>query len=260
LTAVIDINEGPVNPATGRLTRLGVNGFDPNGEIIPLSNTAARSATFAQFNQEQTRPEFNTEFNSLELELERRFANRWAARVSYTFAHCNDVVAPLAVLGASDPNPRADYGRCARDNRHAFASSANAQVWKGLGASMVFRAYSGYPINETTGVDSNGDGMNNDRPVKGRDDLTRPILSPLDANGIAIRNGLQGERKVILDGRVQYIWRLKQYQLGVFLEVYNLTNHVNFSDPTGARNSSNFLVPIVADDPRTAQLGFRLTF
>jgi len=53
---------------------------------------------------------------------------------------------------------------------------------------------------------------------------------------------------------------VRQHQLGIFLEIYNLTNHVNFGDPTGARNSSNFMIPIVADDPRTAQIGFRFTF
>jgi hypothetical protein len=180
--------------------------------------------------------------------------------VSYTFSHCNDVVAPLAVLGASDTNPRADYGRCARDNQHAFATSANVQVWKGLGASMVFRRYSGYPVNEITGVDTNGDGTNNDRPVKGRDDLTLPIRSAVDAGGMAIRNSLDGQEKLILDGRFQYIWRVQRYQAGLFLEIYNLTNHDNFGDPTGARNSSNFMIPIVADDARTAQIGFRLTF
>jgi hypothetical protein len=135
------------------------------------------------------------------------------------------------------------------------------EVWKGLGAGMVFRAYSGYPINETTGSDSNVDGTNNDRPKQGVDDRTTPIRSPLDSRGVAIRNGLDGEKKVILDGRVQYIWRLRQrYQAGLFLEIYNLTNQVNFGDPTGARSSSNFMIPVVADNPRTMQLGFRLTF
>jgi hypothetical protein len=258
LTAVIDINEGPLNPATGRVTRLGVAGFNPNNVLnLPA---AALAATFVQFNQEQTRSDFNTDYNSLEVELEKRFSNRWAGRVSYTLAHCNDVVAPLGIVGASDRDPRLDYGRCSRDNVHAFASSANAQLWKGLGAGMVFRRYSGYPINETTGVDTNGDGTNNDRPVKGRDDATIPIRSAVDANGMAVRNGLDGESKLILDGRVQYIWKVQHYQAGVFLEIYNLTNHTNFGDPTGARNSRNFMIPIVADNPRTAQLGFRLTF
>ena len=46
----------------------------------------------------------------------------------------------------------------------------------------------------------------------------------------------------------------------MFLEIYNLTNHVNYANPSGNRNSSVFMVPILADDPRTAQIGFRLTF
>jgi hypothetical protein len=252
--AAIDINEGPAGP-NGRITRPGVNVFDPDGRLVPLSNTAARNTTFLQFNQFQSLAALNSDFNSLELGLEKRYSNRWSGRVSYTLARCRDV-ATIVV----DSDPRLDYGRCARDNRHAFAGSGNVDIWKGLAAGMVFRAYSGYPINETTGVDSNGDGVTSDRPQRGVDDLTRPILSALDSRGVAIRNGLDGEKKVILDGRVQYIWRIQRYQAGLFLEVYNLTNHVNFGDPTGARNSTNFMKTIVADNPRTAQLGFRLTF
>jgi len=41
---------------------------------------------------------------------------------------------------------------------------------------------------------------------------------------------------------------------------YYENNHANFMNPTGARNSANFLKEIVTDNPRTAQLGFRLLF
>jgi hypothetical protein len=211
-----------------------------------------------QFNQEQTRElgsALNSDFKSVELELERRMANRWSGRVSYTYAVCHDV-ANIVI----DSNPRLDYGRCDRDNTHAFATSANVDLTHGLGAGMVFRTYSGYPINETTGVDSNGDGTSNDRPRQGVDDLTRPILSPVDSRGYAIRNGISGERKTILDARFQYVKQIQRYQAGFFLEVYNLTNHANFGNPTGARNSANFMKVIVADNPRQAQLGFRLLF
>jgi hypothetical protein len=109
-------------------------------------------------------------------------------------------------------------------------------------------------------VDTNGDGTNNDRPLKGRDDATLPILSAVDSRGYAVRNGIQGQPKLILDGRLQYLFRVQKYQAGLFLELYNLTNHVNFGDPTGARNSANFMIPVVSDDMRTAQLGVRLTF
>jgi hypothetical protein len=143
---------------------------------------------------------------------------------------------------------------------HAFATSANVDIGKGFGAGFVFRAYSGYPINETTGSDSNGDGTSNDRPRAGVDDLTKPIVSELDSRGVAVRNGIDGEKKVILDGRFQYVAHVGRYEAGLFLELYNLTNHTNFGNPSGSRNSSQFLVPRVADSPRSAQIGLRLTF
>ncbi len=253
-TAVIDVNEGPVG-VNGRITRRGVAAFDPGGALVPA---AARNTTFAQFNQEQTRElggALNSDFKSLELELEKRMANRWSGRVSYTYAVCHDVAAIVV-----DSNPRLDYGRCDRDNTHAFASSANVDLGHGLGAGMVFRTYSGYPINETVGTDVNGDGTSNDRPQKGVNDLTLPIVSPVDSRGFAIRNGITGQHKTILDGRFQYVRRMGRYQAGFFLEVYNLTNHSNFGNPTGARNSANFMKVITVDAPRQGQLGFRLLF
>jgi len=96
---------------------------------------------------------------------------------------------------------------------------------------------------------------------QGVDDTpAKPILSALDSRGYAIRNGLDGQRKALLDGRVQYIWRIQRYQAGLFLEVYNLTNRANFGDRTGDRSSTNFMKTIVTDNPRTAQLGFRFVF
>ena len=69
---------------------------------------------------------------------------------------------------------------------------------EGLGAGLVFRAYSGYPINETTGVDTNGDGTNNnDRPMAGRDDARQcRFFSRLSTReALPSGNGLQGEKK-----------------------------------------------------------------
>jgi hypothetical protein len=257
----IDINEGAAGP-NGRVTRLGVSVFDPAGALVPA---AARNSTFAQFNQEQTRElgsALDTDFNSLEMELEKRMSRHWSGRVSYTYARCFDVASIIV-----DSNPRLDYGRCDRDNTHAFASSANFDLTHGLGAGFVFRTYSGYPINETVGTDFNADGTNNDRPMKGVNDLAPlpsglppTIVSAVDSRGVAIRNGINGEHKTILDGRFQYTRQIARYQAGFFLEIYNLTNHTNFANANGARNSVNFLKQIVADNPRTAQLGVRLTF
>jgi hypothetical protein len=248
---LVDINEGPPL-ANGRITRVGVNGFDPDGELIPPE---ARNTSFIQVLQYQSRSEFNTDYNALEVAVDKRLSNRWSGRLSYTLARARDVG-----LITYDTDLRADYGRANFDNRHALALSANVAVWRGLGAGFVFRYYSGYPINETVGTDVNGDGVNNDRPISGIHDATRPILSALDGNGRAIRNGIDGEKQMLLDGRFQYLWQMQRYEAGVFLEIYNLTDHVNYGNPTGNRNSTNYLVRTVAGDPRTTQLGFRVRF
>jgi hypothetical protein len=260
-TTLLDINVGPTNPATGRITRLGAAGFDPGGTLIPQAN--ARNANFLRVVQYFTDERFNTDYNSLEVALEKRQSNRWSGRLAYTLAYGNDVGAIT-----DDLNPRADYGRSSVDNRHALAASANIDVWRGLGAGFVFRAYSGYPINETIGADVNGNDANNDRPVKGVHDVGAfavrgPILSPVDATGRAIRNGIEGEKQVLLDGRFQYIQRIQQrYQAGIFLEVYNLLNQNNFGNPTGTRSNANFRdrISTTVGAARSMQIGFRLTF
>jgi hypothetical protein len=255
-TGLIDINECPAG-ADGRITRCGVNVFDPNGELVPVGS---RNAPFRRFLQYQTLDSFDSDYDALELSLEKRHSNRWSGRVSYTLSHANDVGAGVGARVVDDLNPRSDYGRTNFDNRHAFAASANFDLWKGLGVGFIFRHYSGYPINELVGSDVNGDADNTDRPRQGVNDLTRPIVSEVDGSGRAVRNGIEGEPQTLLDGRFQYIWRVKTYDAGLFLELYNLMNHVNYGNPTGTRTSSNFLIPTVAGDPRTMQLGFRFTF
>ena len=97
-------------------------------------------------------------------------SNHWSGRVSYTYAHCYDVASIIV-----DSNPRLDYGRCDRDNTTRLRRARNVDLGNGFGAGFVFRAYSGYPINETVGTDVNGDGTNNDRPMKGVNDLHAAI-------------------------------------------------------------------------------------
>ncbi len=250
-TALIDINEGPAG-ANGRITRLGADGFDPGGGLIPA---AARSTNFIRVLQYQSLDALNTDYNALEMALEKRMSQRWAGRISYTLARARDVGDII-----TDSDPRESYGRTDFDNRHALAMSTNVEVWRGLGAGLVFRYYSGYPINETVGDDVNGDGDDNDRPVAGIDDDEIPIVSPVDAAGRAIRNGIDGEKQVLLDGRFQYVWRINTYSAGLFVEVYNLTNQVNYGNPTGERNSDEFGVLTESGPARTVQLGVRFTF
>jgi hypothetical protein len=257
-TGIIDINEGPVG-ANGRVTRLGVAAFDPSGTIIPAG---ARSVAFRRVLQFQTRDDLNTDFDSLELSMEKRHSDRWSSRVAYTLSYSNDVgPGSRTARYTNDLNPRDDYGRSNADNRHSFVTSANVDVWRGLSAGAIFKYYSGTPINETVGSDVNGDRDNNERPLRGVHDLARPILSPLDASGRAIRNGIDGNSVTLLDLRAQYLLRLPQRQTAsFFLEVFNALNKINYGNPTGNRNNRNFMVPVEAGTMRSAQMGVRYTF
>ncbi len=229
----------------------------------------ARNTNFQRVLQFQTRDDLDTDYNSFEVGVDKRYSNRWSGRVAYTLARARDVGIAAAGGGAAtaskrvvdDLNPRSDYALANFDNRHAIAFSFNTNPWRGLGTGLVFRYYTGYPINETVGSDVNRDRDNTDRPVMGVHDVVKPIVSPVDGSGRAIRNGIDGEDLMILDLRFQYLFDLpRQSNLGLFWEIYNATDRVNFGNASGSRLSSNFLVPVRANSPRTMQLGIRYTF
>jgi len=265
-TLRIDINE-PRLLADGRIARPGPAVFDPDGTLVPAS---ARGTNFRKVLQYQSRPEFNTDYDALEVGLEKRLANRWSGRVSYTLSRGHDVNGSTTGGGNivekrvnNDLDPRLDYGLTNTDNRHAFTTGGNWDAWRGLGIGASFRYYSGNPVNETLGFDQNADrdGVNFDRPVKGRDDATLPIRSAVDANGLAIRNGIEGRNKILLDLRTQYVLRQGGARtLGFYWELYNALDRVNFGNPVGDRRSPFFMQSIVADEARSMQLGVRYTF
>jgi len=271
-TGKIDINEGPLG-ANGQVTRLGVNAFDPTGTIIPA---AARGVNFRRVLQYQSREAFNSDYQGLELGVVKRMANRWSGRVSYTLGRGRDVNANTGNAFAvwdrrvnddygvtSGLNPRADFGLANLNNRHAFTVGGNWNAWRGLAIGTTFAYYTGNPVNELLGDDVNGDLDDFDRPIKGRDDATRPILSDVDANGYAIHNSMPGVSDYLaLNLRVQYELRLgaAARRFGVYWELYNLTNRNNFSNPVNDRTSSLFNTLSIVGAPRTMQLGLRYSF
>ncbi|MGH9256680.1 MAG: TonB-dependent receptor domain-containing protein, partial [Vicinamibacterales bacterium] len=271
-TGKIDINEGPLN-ASGSVTRLGVNVFDPAGTLTPA---AARGVNYRRVLQYQTLDAFDSDYHALELGVVKRLSNRWSGRVSYTLSRARDVNVQtgnaFTIWGrrvnddygvTSGLNPRADYGLMNLDNRHGFTAGGNWDAWRGLGLGATFVYYTGNPVNELVGDDVNNDLDNTDRPVKGRNDATRPILSEVDANGYAIHNTMPGHSDYLaVNLRVQYELPLGAMarRLGLYLELYNLTNRNNFGNPFNERTSTLFNELTSVGAPRTMQLGLRYTF
>ena len=219
-TLRIDINEPRLLP-NGTIGRPGPAVFDPDGTLIPA---AARSTNFLRVLQYQSRSEFNTDYDALEIGLQRRFANRWSGRLANTY-RARDVNAGFSKRREhrrkrvnDDLNPRLDYGLANTDNRHAFTSGGNWDAWRGP-ESARRSGTTRQPVNETLGRDANADRDNQitgqgaaDRPVRGRDDATLPIVSKVDANGLAVRNGSGGTTSGF-DLRLQYELRMATSQV-----------------------------------------------
>ena len=252
---VVDINE-PVNRV-----RPGVSVFDPDGVLIPAE---ARGTNFARVLQTQTNSAFDGDYNSLQISVVRRQANRWSGRLAYTLQESNYVGLgnPDARRVWLDNDPRADYGAFTSDRRHVFAASASVNPWRALTIATVVSAISGSAINETVGRDANGDLDNNDRPIQGIDDTAFPIRSELDSQGRAVINGLRGPESILVDASFRYQIPLGRGfdSLDLFYDVFNVLNRENLVNPTGNRSSANFMISTAAQFPRQMQFGARIRF
>lgn len=252
---IIDINE-PVNRV-----RPGVNGFDPDGSLIPAE---ARTTPFARVLQTQTRPEFDGRYKSVQFSYLKRMSNRWSGRVAYT-------VQKSEYVGLGNPDVRrvwldndvaADVGRFASDRRQVLAMSGTYNPWKSLNVAAVLSAISGAPINETVGRDVNADGDNTDRPIAGVDDATLAIRSDVDGQGRAVINGLEGPGSFLIDMSFRYQIPIGRglESVDLFYDIFNLLDRTNLVPPTGNRQSATFMVATAAQFPRQMQFGVRVRF
>jgi hypothetical protein len=252
---VVDINE-PVNGV-----RPGVNAFDPTGALIPAE---ARGVSFQRVLQTQTRDEFDGDYKSVQISFVRRMTNRWSARLAYTVqeSHFVGLGNPDARRMWLDDDIRADYGRFTSDRRQVLAASGTINPWSTLTFAAVLSAISGAPINETVGTDINRDNDNNDRPIRGVNDTTRPIVSDVDDQGRAVINGLEGPGSLLIDTsfRYQIPFNKGVDSIDLFYDIFNVMNRTNLVPPSGNRASSTFMVATAAQFPRQMQFGVRVRF
>ncbi len=200
----------------------------------------------------------------MQVSLVKRMSNRWSGRLAYTLQQSNYVGTgnPDARRVWLDNDIRADYGEFQFNRTNVLAASGSWNPWRTLTLATVVSDISGAPINETVGRDVNGDLDNNDRPIRGIDDLLRPIESALDSAGRAVPYGIRGPGSFLVDLSARYQLPLggRLESLDFFFDVFNVFNRLNEIAPTGNRSSPNFLIPTAAQFPLQSQLGLRLRF
>lgn len=185
---------------------------------------------------------------------------------NYTLAWARGYGGSIAAIGGGgQPTPQpvdqdnffgpGEWGPATTDERHRIVLSGVFALPYGLQVSPVFQAASARPYNLTAGIDLNADGVNNDRYV---DPATGRMVSV---------NAARGDASYNLDLRVTKFFPLGRdtRRLGVFAELFNVTNHANFGNQfVGNSRSPLFKTPsgyLTGLPPsRQLQLGARVTF
>jgi hypothetical protein len=211
-----------------------------------------------------------TDYDALLLQLEKRFTHNWSARVAYTLSYSrgNTTGSGLPASGfqvADDLHLELNEGPTNQDRRHNLVVSGSVIVprTKGMTLSVVARALSGVPFSLFNG------NIDPDRNGSQSEPLAAGDYSVTGADAFAVknykseRNGAYGPGFFKLDLRAGYRFRLNGRTLDAFVEVFNVTNRVNFRNPSGNQGSPNFLLLTgynTSTNPRLIQLGARIGF
>jgi hypothetical protein len=196
--------------------------------------------------------------NALELTFRGKPTKFFSGQAQYTLGKTYNNTSGITYFTGNAYFPWQDWARSDNDRRHKFDLLGSFSPSDLFSFGVAFQAYSGKPVNVITGLDSNGDGVFNDRPD----------------GGLAPRNSLHGPSLVNLDLNVEHDFHFRKDTkekkegpaLTVGLNVFNVLNHVNDMSyigvigPDGGPRNPNFGQPSAAYPARRFQLNLEYKF
>jgi hypothetical protein len=214
-------------------------------------------------------------YNALNLSLEKRYANNWSGRISYSLSKAtgtgNDQADKNLYQVGTNLNLDAWRGPSSVDRRHILSLGAQTEIPKtgGITLSSTARYMSGAPFTiYDTSIDADRNGELVD-PVPAGTYSGTGTDSMKDVKYKGGRNGAIGPDYFQLDVRAGWRRKMKtQRALELFLDIYNITNRANFDNPIAAnqdrRLPATFLVLTNLRGgggfPRQALMGARFVF
>jgi hypothetical protein len=225
---------------------------DTNAPLAP-DYLARPNAAFGQIRQMES--EGYQKGNSLELTFRGKPSKYFAGQAQYTLGKSYNNTSGLSYFPGNSNFPDLDWARSDNDRRHKLDLLGTFEPSSLLTFGVALQAYSGKPVNVTTGLDSNGDGVFNDRPDGG--------LTP--------RNSLHGPGLLNLDVNVAHDFHFKKEKkdgpvLTAALNIFNVLNHPNYVTfigvigPDGGPFNPNFGFPAAANPGRRFQLNLECKF
>jgi Carboxypeptidase regulatory-like domain len=185
--------------------------------------------------------------NTLELTFRGKVSKYFSGQVQYTLGKTYNNTSGITYFPGNSYNPGADWARSDNDRRHKFDLLASSQPTRFFTLGVALSLYSDKPVNVTTGVDNNGDGIINDRPA-----------------GYA-RNSMHGPGMIGLDMNVSHDFKLSKETketkvFSVSLNSFNVLNHTNDVTYVGVITSQFFGRAVAAQPPRRTQLDLQFKF
>lgn len=185
-----------------------------------------------------------TDYRGLYFTLTKRYSNGWSLDVAYTLgralSHLNNQENVYPDTYEPDNWDR-QYGPVDRDARHRLAVSGIVDLPAGFQVSGIFYYRSKYPWNAVYAADLNLDSLPGDY---------------VDQQ----RNSRRGFDSLYLNLRISKFFTFDQFRIHPFVEVYNVTNRVNFTSVDPYIDGTRFGEPTAASNPRLIQLGIRVEF
>ncbi len=211
-------------------------------------------------------------YDALEVQLHTRVRGTDSLQISYTYSKSIiDAVTFYSTYSGTDRTPD-NYAYNPTDTPHNLSIAASTSLpWK-FQLSGVFRAISGGPLPVQAGIDLDGDlNIANDRPAGlpqtvGRGDVNSQ-LNAINAfrasRGLPAISGdlLSLDPVIDLDLRLTKVIPMgNKRRFEIFLEGYNITNHVTRFGGISSMISPSFLIRTTAIDARQMQWGARFVF
>jgi len=185
--------------------------------------------------------------NALELGFRGRPAKFLTGQARYNLGKTYNDSAYIGSFPANSYAPDADWSRSNNDQRQKFDMLVSMEAGRWFNFGTAVSAYSGKPVNVTTGSDDNHDGLTIDRP-----------------QGVP-RNIMHGPSFVQWDLNAGHDFpltkdRLKGPTASLTLNAFNVLNHPNYITYIGVLGSPFFGRPVEAEPPRRMQLNLEFKF
>jgi len=163
-------------------------------------------------------------------------------------------------------DPRVNGPASRTDARHSGSVAAVIQAPWGITVSPVFYWRTALPVSTTAGVDTNGNGENNDLPDRAYQ-FDGVGNAPKDLGACETWNCGRGAKRTQFNLRVSKSFRLGgSAQVEAIGEIFNLFNAKNPSTFVTNASSSRFMQPneysgdFQNPEQRVGQIGFRFSF